>query len=128
MPDGVVSGPSAWSTSGMDEDAARTGLLALRAEALTRLADLGISRDDVVQASQGANIDDEHDPEGSTIAYERALLEALAASARARIADADAALERLTAGSYGICEVCGEPIGAERLAARPIASRCLQHS
>jgi DnaK suppressor protein len=112
----------------MDEDAARDVLLALREEALARLADLGLSRDDVVQASQGANIDDEHDPEGSTIAYERALLEALAAGARARIADADAALDRLAAGSYGICEVCGEPIGEDRLAARPIASRCLRHS
>ncbi|MBZ2195340.1 TraR/DksA family transcriptional regulator [Occultella gossypii] len=112
----------------MDEDTAREVLLALREEALARLADLGVNRDDVVQASQGANIDDEHDPEGSTIAYERALLEALAVSARARIADTDAALARLAAGDYGICEVCGEPIGAERLAARPVASRCLRHS
>ena len=37
------------------------------------------------------------------------------------------ALARLDAGTYGECEVCGEPIGA-RLAADPVARRCLAHA
>ena len=36
------------------------------------------------------------------------------------------ALLRIENGSYGICGICGEPIGKERLAARPIATRCIK--
>jgi RNA polymerase-binding protein DksA len=49
----------------------------------------------------------------------------LANQARERIADIDAALARLADGSYGGCEQCGRPIGAERLAARPATRLCL---
>jgi RNA polymerase-binding transcription factor DksA len=36
----------------------------------------------------------------------------------------DAALERISDGSYGICDVCGKSIPAERLQALPFATRC----
>lgn len=36
----------------------------------------------------------------------------------------EAALERLEAGEYGICEFCGEPISPKRLKAIPWATRC----
>jgi DnaK suppressor protein len=39
----------------------------------------------------------------------------------------DAAERRLADGAYGLCEDCGEPIGAARLAAIPWARRCLDH-
>lgn len=106
----------------------RTRLLAVREEALAQLAGLGVSRDQMVAAADGANADDEHDPEGATIAFERELLQALIVQAKGRIAEVDAALDRLADGSYGICEVCREPINPERLAVRPIASRCLTHA
>lgn len=112
----------------MDEQLAAERLHALRAEAHLRLADLGVSRDDVVRAAQGANVDDEHDPEGATIAFERAQLQALMAMASGRLAEVDLALGRLAAGTYELCEECGEPIGEERLEARPIASRCVRHA
>jgi RNA polymerase-binding transcription factor DksA len=35
---------------------------------------------------------------------------------------------RLAEGTYGICEVCGEPIPEGRLEARPWATRCTAHS
>ncbi|MGW5698185.1 TraR/DksA family transcriptional regulator, partial [Streptomyces asiaticus] len=38
----------------------------------------------------------------------------------------DEALERLDHGDYGRCEVCGEPIPAERLEARPTATTCVR--
>ena len=38
----------------------------------------------------------------------------------------DRALERLEAGTYGTCEVCGRPIGEERLRALPYATRCIE--
>ena len=65
----------------------RPRLLRLRAQAEARLAGVTASRSDVVDAARGANVDDEHDPEGATIAFERAQLETLAGDARAALCD-----------------------------------------
>ncbi|MEE9505445.1 MAG: RNA polymerase-binding protein DksA [Thermodesulfobacteriota bacterium] len=35
------------------------------------------------------------------------------------------ALERIDNGTFGVCEVCGREIGAERLKARPVTTRCI---
>jgi len=43
----------------------------------------------------------------------------------AALADVDAALSRVAAGSYGECIDCGEPIAAARLKAYPAATRCI---
>ncbi len=107
---------------------ARERLEALRADALARLAGLGEAHGDVVDAARGANVDDEHDPEGATIAFERAQLEALAADTRRRLDEVDAALARLAAGTYGLCEVGGEPLDEARLDARPTARTCVRHA
>ena len=40
--------------------------------------------------------------------------------------DVDAALRRLADGRYGVCDRCGQPIGAERMAARPAAATCVR--
>ncbi|WP_067459817.1 TraR/DksA family transcriptional regulator [Actinomadura macra] len=103
---------------------AKERLIADRASTLKLLASLNGDWDGVVEASAQANTDDEHDPEGATIAFERAQVETSLARARARLADIDAALHRLCEGSYGACEQCGGPIGAERLAARPSTRTC----
>ncbi|GAA4349257.1 TraR/DksA family transcriptional regulator [Angustibacter luteus] len=79
----------------------------------------------VVAASESSNADDEHDPEGSTIAFERAQLAAVLDAARGRLSEIDAALERLAEGADDVCERCGQPIGADRLAARPTARLCI---
>ena len=69
----------------------------------------------------------EHDdPEGATLAFERQHAAALLEAAREQVAAAEAALRRLDEGRYGVCERCGQPIGAERLAARPTASTCVR--
>ena len=81
--------------------------------------------DSVVDASRSSNADDEHDPEGATIAFERQQVVALLEAARRRLADVEAALERRESGGYGVCEVCGRPIPTERLAARPSARTCV---
>ena len=41
-----------------------------------------------------------------------------------RIAAVRAAISRVDDGSYGICRICGKPIAATRLAAKPEATRC----
>ena len=80
---------------------------------------------DIVAASRDSNADDEHDPEGSTIAFERAQVGAVILSADRRLVDIAAALARLDAGAYGGCECCGRPIPGERLAIRPTARACV---
>jgi RNA polymerase-binding transcription factor DksA len=79
----------------------------------------------IVDASTNANLDDEHDPEGATVAFEREQISALLERAQQRLADLDDALLRVARGSYGICEQCGEPIPAERLGAQPATRRCV---
>ncbi len=80
----------------------------------------------LAEAASSAGTDDEHDPEGATLAFERQHAAALLEAARERVAAVDAALRRLAEGRYGACERCGRPIGAERLAARPTALTCIR--
>ena len=96
-----------------------------RAETLTQIASLTAEFDEVVAASASSNADDEHDPEGATIAFERQQVVALLDQARQRLADVDAALARTATGDYGRCTDCGRPIAPERLAARPQARTCI---
>ncbi len=104
----------------------RTLLEDERRETLARLETLTGDFDALIEASEGSNADDEHDPEGSTIAFERSQLDALLRQGRASLTDIDAALERLEQDTYGICEQCGRPIGEGRLEARPTAVRCIE--
>ncbi|HUA96336.1 MAG TPA: hypothetical protein VMB82_12525 [Acidimicrobiales bacterium] len=41
--------------------------------------------------------------------------------------DVDRALERLDEGTYGVCEVCGDTIDGETLAASPTTGACRAH-
>jgi DnaK suppressor protein len=107
-------------------DRARRRLETEREQAVARLANLTEDYDAVVAASRDTNADDEHDPEGATIAFERSQIGALARQARQRIEEIDAATARLDDGGYGLCEKCGEPIGADRLEARPAARTCIR--
>jgi RNA polymerase-binding transcription factor DksA len=92
---------------------------------LRRLAQLRGDLAGFVEASRDTNADDEHDPEGATIAFERAQVDSLARVSLARVEEIDAALARLAAGSYGTCESCGRDIPVERLEIRPAARTCV---
>jgi len=111
-------------------------LVPMDAEARQRITDrrasaadllLAVNRDvdRIVAASQLVSSDDEHDPEGSTIAFERAQTLAVADQLRTQIADLDLAMARIANRAYGICEVCGREIAPERLEVRPTAVRCV---
>src|SRR4051794_27864459 len=104
-----------------DVEEARGRLETDREGTLARLASLTDDYDGVVAASRDTNADDEHDPEGSTIAFERSQIGALVLQVQQHLAEIDAALERLAAGEYGTCGGCGGAIGEDRLAARPVA-------
>jgi len=92
---------------------------------LTRIAALERDFAGIVAAAEAANADDEHDPEGATIAYERQHVAALLDQAREQLTSIIAAIKRLDDGSYGRCTRCGRPIPADRLAARPTATTCV---
>ena len=95
-----------------------------RDEVGARLAALTDEYEGVVAASRDTNADDEHDPEGATIAFERAQVDAMVKEARHHLDEIDAALARVADGSYGTCEVCGQPIPSGRLEARPTSRTC----
>ncbi|HEY6312589.1 MAG TPA: TraR/DksA C4-type zinc finger protein [Streptosporangiaceae bacterium] len=105
---------------------AREVLLAERADALRRVAALEREFADIAEAAGSAGTDDEHDPEGATLAFERQHAAALLDQARERLAAIDAALDRVRDGRYGVCDRCGQPIGDDRLAARPAALTCIR--
>lgn len=104
---------------------ARAWLEELEQETRQRLALLTDDFDAVVAASIDDNADDEHDPEGATIAFERSQTGALIKQAQEQLRELQAAYERLAAGTYGVCEGCGQPIVAERLEIRPAARHCV---
>ena len=100
-------------------------LLAERARAGQRVAALEREFAGLAEAASSAGTDDEHDPEGATLAFERQHAAALLEAAREQVTAINAALERLELGKYGVCDRCGRPIGEDRLAARPAARTCI---
>lgn len=101
----------------------------LQAERLRTLAvseALQADFDSIVEASTSSNGDDEHDPEGATITFERAQVVGLLSASQSRLEEIDRAVQRCHEGSYGIYESCGAAIPGERLAARPTARTCLR--
>ena len=113
------------TATGDDDDGVRAALAAERTRVVTWLTALDADFDAFVDASRDSNADDEHDPEGATIAFERQQVTALIDQVREHLTEIEAALARLEKGAYGRCEGCGQPIGVSRLEARPAARRCI---
>ena len=63
--------------------------------------------------------------EGDTLSVERDRLLVVANDAQAKVVEIDAALGRVDAGTYGICEACAKPIPEARLEAVPEATLCV---
>ena len=103
----------------------RALLIAEQEETVQLMATLGADISSLVAARQDSNNDDEHDPEGSTLAFERSQTDALLTQSTQRLAEIAAALERLDDGTYGTCVRCGKPIAVARLEARPYAPTCI---
>jgi DnaK suppressor protein len=89
------------------------------------LAQLERDHASLIEASLSSNADDEHDPEGATIAFEREQLVSIMARVRQTGAELRQAVSDLDGGSYGICAACGEPIDPARLEIRPQARLCV---
>jgi DnaK suppressor protein len=103
----------------------RSRLAEERRLAESQIAAVTAQLEEIIASSQFVATDDEHDPDGSTVAFERSKVSTMLNHSRARLAEVDAALERMDAGVYGKCESCDEPISIERLLARPVARLCI---
>jgi DnaK suppressor protein len=101
-------------------------LAARRRETLDLIESLDRRLAGILESSVHTTNDDEHDPEGATVAFERAQAAGLLEQARAELRALDAAEERLAAGTYGTCTRCGRPIAPERLDALPAATSCIR--
>jgi RNA polymerase-binding protein DksA len=116
----VLPGEDPWTPE--EVEGARTELLSeverLKSEiASSEAAVAGLLRDG------GDSGGDEADTGSKNITREYEL--ALAANTREMLTQARHALERLDEGTYGLCEVCGNPIGKARMQAFPRATLCL---
>ncbi|MET8509391.1 TraR/DksA C4-type zinc finger protein [Streptomyces sp. NPDC004787] len=99
----------------------------LQSEVLRLRSELAHSEEELTglmrDSGDGAG-DDQADTGTKNITREHEL--ALAANAREMLEQTEHALERLDAGTYGLCEVCGKPIGKARMQAFPRATLCVE--
>jgi RNA polymerase-binding transcription factor DksA len=106
----------------MHEDAGR--LLAEREEELeAQLAELTKPPGELGTISFGKRVG-----EGTSMAVDRLAAVSAQEHLLAMLDELRRAQQRLAEGTYGTCEVCGEPIPEGRLEARPWATRCIAHS
>ncbi len=102
-------------------DTARASLLEKKAEILGELAGLEELPGDRGEISFGKRVG-----EGTAMAVDRLSQVAVHDKLQLTLADIDRALAKLDEGTYGTCDVCGEPIPAGRLEALPWATRCVK--
>ncbi|MFD0925122.1 TraR/DksA family transcriptional regulator [Williamsia deligens] len=109
----------------MDSEIVRGWLVAERDEATRLITSMRARLTAVVDAAVDEHADDEHDPEGSTLAFERGQLVSQIERSSERIGEVDAALARLDDGTYGRCLSCGGEISEVRLEALPATAVCI---
>ncbi|GAA1562763.1 MULTISPECIES: TraR/DksA family transcriptional regulator [Brevibacterium] len=109
----------------VDSNRMRELLHAEDSETRRLISALSSDIDDLAAAREGDNSDDEHDPEGATLAFERSQADTLLRQCQERLIDIAEALARLESGTFGICTNCANPIPDVRLEIRPYAPTCV---
>ena len=103
-------------------DTARTSLTELRDDLRQQLADLGANPDEDAMEAGGLDLGFADSAQSTA---ERGKVLALVERLREQLRDVDHALQKITEGTYGVCENCGNPIGPERLEALPYSRLCV---
>ena len=104
----------------------RAELLARREAYLAEAEQMTASALELIDDGASQDMADEDGfGEGDTLNVERDRLMVVAGDAHARVAEIDAALGRVDAGTYGVCEACHSQIPAARLEAVPEATLCV---
>jgi DnaK suppressor protein len=99
----------------------------LEEEAAGLHADIARVHADIADRLTDAVSDAGDDPaDAGAKAFEREQELALSENARGLLDQTERALERIDAGTYGVCESCGQAIGKARLMAFPRATLCVQ--
>ncbi len=96
---------------------------AVRADLEARLAALG-ARVERIEEAQREPLDDDLSEQAVAREDDEAL-DGVERAAMEGIARIRHAIARLDAGTYGLCETCGETIADARLDALPTATRCI---
>ena len=115
-------------TAAMDKffEGQRVALLEEREVYARQATTLRAEADQLAQDRDPGDVQfDEESGQGDSMNVERERDLALSAQALASIDEIDRALGKIVAGTYGICEKCGESIPKERLKALPFASLCV---
>ncbi len=99
----------------------------IESEAASLRADLAKAASDIAERLADSVRDAGDDQaDAGTKAFEREHELALTQNARDLLEQGERALARIDAGTYGVCESCGEPIGKARLIAFPWATLCVE--
>ncbi|MXG29346.1 TraR/DksA family transcriptional regulator [Streptomyces sp. YIM 132580] len=118
----VRPGEDPWTAEEVTE--ARTLLTSEIARLRSELEASGAALAGLMRDSGDGAGDDEADTGTKNITREHEL--SLAANAQEMLEQTERALARLEAGTYGLCEVCGKPIGKARMQAFPRATLCVE--
>ncbi|HMM29082.1 MAG: TraR/DksA C4-type zinc finger protein [Chloroflexota bacterium] len=97
-------------------------LLALRTEISSHLADMDAS-DDLTEGGTGYT---NHPADDGTAVHDQQINHSTYQAAQDRLREVEDALARYEAGTYGICENCGQEIDIARLEAIPYTRVCLR--
>ena len=110
-----------WSNSELKEMKAELSKELIRLRRELELAEA--QAEDLLQDSGDGAGDDQADAGAKTFEREHEI--SLVYNARDMVMQTEHALDRITAGSYGKCEDCGNPIGKARLQVFPRATLCM---
>jgi len=118
----VRPGEEPWTSAELEQVRA-----ALQAEVESLRADVAKATRDIAGGRNGSVRDaGDDEADAGTKAFEREHELALTQRARDLLDQTERALARIDAGTYGVCESCGQPIGKARLIAFPRAILCLE--
>jgi RNA polymerase-binding transcription factor len=118
----VRAGEEPWTPQEVEE--ARSELQSEAQRLRDELVASGEALDGLMRDSGDGAGDDDADTGTKNITREHEM--ALAANAREMLYQTERAIERLDAGTYGLCENCGNPIGKARMQAFPRATLCVE--
>jgi len=117
----VRPGEEAWTAAELEQVRAE-----LQAEAEGLRTDIAKATHDIAAGRNGSARDaGDDEADAGTKAFEREHELALAKNAQDLLEQGERALARIDAGTYGVCESCGQPIGKARLQAFPRAALCV---
>jgi DnaK suppressor protein len=109
-----------FEASSTEPEELRAVLDAQRQQLDSQLHELGVEGE--------AGIVDDNFADTAQVSAEQGEQQALSAQLRDQLDEVEKALTRLDEGTYGTCEVCGQPIGDARLEVMPSTRFCIQHA